>query len=215
MSVDIYYLPGSSPCRSVLLASKHFGLKTELKLVDLMGGETRTPEFLKMNPQHTVPTVNDEGFYLNESRAILRYFANKYGKEESIYPKDVKDRFKVEHRLDFDMGTLYQRFGDLYYPMMFAGASFDAEKGKKLDEALEFVEGFLKDNSYVAGNNLTIADFAVIASLSTIDSVGHDLSAFPKVKAYMEKLKGELDGYVELNQQGADAFGAWYRSLVK
>jgi len=215
MSVDIYYLPGSAPCRSVLLAAKHFGLKTELKLVDLMGGETRTPEFLKMNPQHTVPTVNDEGFYLNESRSILRYFANKYGKEESIYPKDVKDRYKVENRLDFDMGTLYQRFGDLYYPMMFGGASFDAEKGKKLDEALGFVETFLKDDSYVAGNNLTIADFAVISSLSTIDAVGHDLSAFPKVKAYIEKLKGELDGYVELNQQGADAFGAWYRSLVK
>lgn len=197
-----------------MLGAKYFGLKTELKLVDLMGGETRTPEYMKMNPQHTVPTVHDDGLYLAESRAILQYFANKYGKEDSIYPKDPKERFVVDHRLCFDMGTLYLRFGDLYYPMMFAKQPFDAEKGKKLDEALELTEKYLTENTYIAANNLTIADFTVISSLTTIEAVGHDLSAYPKVKAYIEKLRGELDGFTELNQQGADAFGAWYRSLV-
>jgi len=214
MSVDIYYVPASSPCRSVLLAAKHFGLKTNLKLVDLMNGETRTPEYIKMNPQHAVPTVEDDGLFLAESRAILQYFANKYAKDDTVYPKDPKERYVVDHRLQFDAGTLYQRFGDLYYPIMFAKQPYDEEKAKKLDEALELTEGFLGDNNYIAGNNITIADFAVIASLTTIESVGHDLSKFPKVQAYIERCKNEIDGFTELNQQGADAFGGWYKSVV-
>lgn len=66
MPIDLYYVPGSSPCRAVLLTAKALGLELNLKLVDLHHGEHMKPEFLKMNPQHTVPTLNDNGFCLWE-----------------------------------------------------------------------------------------------------------------------------------------------------
>lgn len=66
MTIDFYYLPGSAPCRSVLLTAKALGLELNLKLVELMKGEHLKPEFVKMNPQHTIPTINDEGFCLWE-----------------------------------------------------------------------------------------------------------------------------------------------------
>jgi glutathione S-transferase len=51
---------------------------------------------------------------LISSRAIIGYLADKYGKDDSLYPKDPKKRALVDQRLYFDIGTLYQRFGDYY-----------------------------------------------------------------------------------------------------
>ncbi|WP_323677962.1 glutathione S-transferase N-terminal domain-containing protein, partial [Halorubellus sp. PRR65] len=71
MTIDFYYAPGSSPCRAVLLTAKAIGVDLNLKLMDLMKGEHLSPEFLKINPQHTIPTLVDNGLALSESRAIM------------------------------------------------------------------------------------------------------------------------------------------------
>lgn len=78
--VDFYYLPGSSPCRSVIMAAKAVGVELNKKLLNLQAGEHLKPEFLKINPQHTIPTLVDNGFALWESRAILVYLVEKYGR---------------------------------------------------------------------------------------------------------------------------------------
>ena len=59
MSPTLYYMAMSPPCRSVRLTAKALGLELELKLVDLMKGENLTPEFLALNPQHSIPTLVD------------------------------------------------------------------------------------------------------------------------------------------------------------
>lgn len=213
MSVDLYYAPLSAPCRSILMAAKALGVTLNLKLTNPLAGETRTPEFIKMNIQHTIPTLDDGGFYINESRAALQYLANKYGKDDKLYPKDPKARAQVDMKLNFDMGTLYTKFAEAYYPSLWAGQPIDKEKMEKLDEALGWLEHYVSEG-YVAGSTLTIADFAIISSLSTIEAVGHDLSKVPKVQAYFEKVKGEIEGYQELNQDGADQFGAMAKEAL-
>lgn len=114
MPIDLYYMDISAPCRSVMMTAKMVGVDLNLKKTDLMAGEQMKPEFIKMNPQHNVPTIDDEGFYLNESRAICSYLVNKYGKDDTLYPKDAKTRALVDQRLYFDMGVFYHRFGLVY-----------------------------------------------------------------------------------------------------
>jgi len=212
--MDFYYLPLSAPCRAVQMAAKAVGVTLNLKPTDIMKGENRTPEFLKMNIQHAIPTMDDGGFYLNESRAMLQYLANKYGKDDTLYPKEPKARAQVDMKLYFDMGTLYHKFGEAYYPAIFGKTKVDEEKLEKFEEALTFLDEYLTQTKYIAADHLTIADFALASTLATIEATGHDLSKHPKTMAYLAKLKEEIDGYQELNQNGADQFGGWAKSAI-
>ena len=66
-----------------------------------------------MNPQHTVPTLEDGDLVLNESRPIATYLVAKYGKDDKLYPADVATRAMIDLRLYFDMGSFYKAFGDI------------------------------------------------------------------------------------------------------
>ena len=59
-----------------------------------------------------VPTLNDNGFIVTESRPIATYLSEKYGKDDKLYPKDLGVRSTVDARLYFDIGTFYKAFGD-------------------------------------------------------------------------------------------------------
>ncbi|XP_036323959.1 glutathione S-transferase 1-1-like [Rhagoletis pomonella] len=206
--VDFYYLPGSAPCRSVLLTAKSLGIELNKKLLNLQAGEHLTPEFLKINPQHTIPTLVDNGFALWESRAILVYLVEKYGKDDSLFPKDPKKQAVVNQRLYFDMGTLYKSFADYYYPQIFAKQSADPELYKKIETAFDFLNTFLEGNKYVAGDKLTVADLAILSTVSTFDGAGFDISKYPNVAKWYETAK-KLPGWEE-NWEGVLEFKKFF-----
>lgn len=214
MTLDFYYVPGSGPCRSVLMVAKALGLDLNKKLTVLKNGEHLKPEFVKINPQHCVPTLVDNGFSLCESRAIITYLVDKYGKDDSLYPKDAQKRALILHRLFFDATVLYQRFGDLYYPYIFAGVPFDDEKKKKLDEAFDFLNTFLIDNEFAAGNSLTVADISLMASISSMEVCEYDFSKFPNVVRWYNKAKSTIPDYEESNK-GVEEFRQMYLAAKK
>lgn len=201
--MDFYYLPGSAPCRSVLMAAKAVGVELNLKRLNLMSGEQMKPEFIKVNPQHCIPTLDDNGFALWESRAILGYLVDQYGNDDSLYPKDSKKRALVNQRLYFDMGTLYQRFADYYYPQIWQKAPADPEKLKKMEEGLGFLNTFLEGETYVAGNEMTIADLSILATISTYELAGYDLKDFPNIEKWYSHISKDAPG-TELNKQGLE-----------
>lgn len=82
----------------------------QLRLIDLYSKEQLKEEFIKINARHTLPTLDDDGFILTESRAIAIYLAEKYFPAgHSLFPKDVKERARIHELLQFDSSTLYPR----------------------------------------------------------------------------------------------------------
>ncbi|CAL8118425.1 unnamed protein product [Orchesella dallaii] len=214
MGLELYSFYPSVPCRMVRLLLEHLELDVDVKTVDTLKGEQMNPDFIQINPQHTIPTLIDDGLIITESRAILMYLANKYAKEdENLYPADPEKRAVIDMRMCFDLGTLYVRFIDAFWPVILQKVLPDPVKVAKLDEAIGYVEAFLKDG-FVAGSELTIADFSMAAILSNIKAFGHDMSNFPEVSSYIEKCAGMMKGWDELSQPGADMFGNWYKASL-
>lgn len=215
MPIDFYHVPGSAPCRAVGLAAAALGIELNRKLVDLMNGAQHKPEFLKINPQHTVPAIDDNGFYLWESRPIMLYLAEQYAPDSKLYPKDPKARAVINQRLFFDVANLYNAFMDYYHTQFFLNQSPDPQKLAKLKTAVGFVETFLKDRSYVAGDNLTLADLSLVTTVSNLDVVGFDLKEYQNVSRWYAQIKKEAPQYDEIDGAGAKAFKAFVDMLAK
>lgn len=157
-----------------------------------------------MNPQHEIPTLDDGGFTLGESRAIMIYLVEKYGKDnDDLYPKDPQKRALITSRLFFDM-ALYQCFANYWFPQLFAKMPPDVEAFKKKKEAMAIFNEILSRSKYAAGENLTLADLSLVATTSSYDVSGFDFSPYPKVAEWYENCKTNIQGYEELNQKGAD-----------
>ncbi|EDW58448.1 glutathione S-transferase 1-1 [Drosophila virilis] len=198
--MDLYYSPYSAASRSILMTGKAIGVEFNKKVINLIENEQLKPEFVKINPQHTIPTIVDDGFALWESRAILVYLIEKYAKDDALYPKDPKGRALVNQRLYYDMGTLYKAFADYYYPQFQKKAPADPELFKKLESAVEILDIFLQGQLYVAGDRLTIADIAILATISTLTVADFDLSKYSNVSKWYENAKKVTPGWDENEQ---------------
>ncbi|XP_037728773.1 glutathione S-transferase D2 isoform X1 [Drosophila subpulchrella] len=211
--MDFYYMPGSAGCRTVIMVAKALGLELNKKLVNTMEGDQMKPEFLKLNPQHTIPTLVDNGFSIWESRAIAVYLVEKYGKDDSLFPKDPKKQAVVNQRLYFDMGTLTDAFTKYYYPLFRTGKLGSEEDLKRIETAFGFLDTFLEGQEYVAGDSLTVADIAILANVSTFEVIEFDFSKYSNVVRWYANAKKVTPGWDE-NWEGLLLMKAFFESRM-
>jgi len=96
MAITLYYGSGSPYAWLVQLALEHKALAYERKVLSFANNETRTPEFIALNPRHRVPTITDGDFTLYESGAIVEYLDEAYPAQgRPLFPGDVRNRALV------------------------------------------------------------------------------------------------------------------------
>ena len=191
--MKIYGTYLSAPANKVRLTASALGLDVEYHNLDLTKGEHKSPEYLEVNPLGKVPAIDDDGFYLFESNAICRYMANK--SDSDLYPKEAQQRALVDQWIDFsshhiltNMGKIL--FNTLFAPMMGVASNPDSiADGKKfLDNQLPVVENQLKNNKMLAGDQLSIADVAMLAAMEPFELIKLDLSPYPYIKAWRDNI---------------------------
>src|SRR5690349_7727593 len=94
----LYHNPFSANARRAVMTALELGTKLELVTVDLAKGEQRKPEFLRMNPNGRVPVLDDDGFFLTESHAIMIHLAEKTP-GQTVYPTELRARADVNRWL--------------------------------------------------------------------------------------------------------------------
>ncbi|XP_011182216.1 glutathione S-transferase 1 [Zeugodacus cucurbitae] len=208
MSGIIIYGHDISPAvRACLLTLKALKLQFEYKHVDILAGEQLTDDFIKHNPQHTVPTLNDNGIWLWDSHAICAYLVDKYGKDDALYPRDLVLRARVHQRLFFDASILFMSLRFITRPMFKNNVSIvPREKTLGIIEGYTLLEKFLTSSSYLVGDCLTIADLCCVATASSLGGVVElDTKKYPKLSAWMERMK-KLPYYEEANGWGCKRY---------
>ncbi|XP_060805433.1 glutathione S-transferase 1-like [Amyelois transitella] len=210
----LYHEPRSGPSRGALLAARAIGVPIEVEKVDLMKKEQLKESFLKINPQHCVPTLDDDGFILWESRAIACYLADKFAKDDQWYPKDLQRRALVNQRLYFDGSNLYVKIRAICHPILFLGETeIKPFLRDDLNNTLKFLDGFLSSTKWVAGDNATIADTSICSSVSNLFAIGWDLTNYPNIQRWYKNC-ASLPGFDE-NQEGAKQFGDAVKKNLK
>ena len=170
----------------VLIALEELGLPYALKPVNVRKGEQKTEAFLALNPNGKVPVLVDDGFVLTESAAILVHLAEKTGK---LLPQDAIRRARVFEQLFFHASGLSPTFGNAGFfkrsppePQPIAEARFATEA----ERILGLLDAKLASQSFVAGDEFTIADIAHFGWMWRIQFPGLTLDGRPNLSRWYE-----------------------------
>jgi glutathione S-transferase len=200
----LYHHPFSLSARRAVMTALHLDAPVELVLVDLTKQEHMRPEFLRMNPNHRVPVLEDGDFYLWESHAIMQYLAEKTP-GQTLYPADIRGRADVNRWLFWCGQHFSPAVGILNWEravkgLIGLGAADPAEvkRGEKLFADLAAIlDVHLAGRPYICGAELTLADLAIAAPL------GHAVPA---------KLPVERYGHIRTWLGQIQALPAWKRT---
>lgn len=108
-TMKLYGVVSSGSTLMVRMALKALDIPYEMVMVDYFKGEHMTAEFAKKNPSKELPVLDDNGFFLSESIAIMQYLFDKYAPEgNEYYPMDAKKRAVVNHRMLFNACFYYR-----------------------------------------------------------------------------------------------------------
>nr|WCC58235.1 glutathione S-transferase [Pharsalia antennata] len=215
MAPIIYGFKVSPPVRASLMTIQALGIEVEFQEVSAVKGDLLKPEYLKLNPLHTVPSLRDGEFGIWDSHVINAYLVGKYGKDDSLYPKDLQKRSVVDQRMYFDVGILFTRLRAAVFPILRQGAkSVDKKTTADVNDAYNSLETLLERSTYVAGEQLTIADFSIVTTLTTANILVPIASnRFPKISEWLAKMQA-LPYYASANQVGLDQFAALIKSKL-
>uniref|UniRef100_A0A1B6H666 Uncharacterized protein n=1 Tax=Homalodisca liturata TaxID=320908 RepID=A0A1B6H666_9HEMI len=203
MPLTLYYAEVSPPVRSVDLVIHALGLSAEHKNINLFEKETRTPEYLKVNPLHTIPAIDDNGFILWGSQAINTYLVSKYGKDDSLYPKDLRKRAIVDQRLHYSNDVFYV-LKQSTVALLFFKQQPSSELLSKIRETQENVEKLLTGQKFMAGDSLTLADYSYITYMDVLEVYCPAGNRLPLTKQWQERCKSTMKDFDKVSKNGAN-----------
>jgi glutathione S-transferase len=195
--MKLYNVAYSGNSYKVRLLLAHLGMPCEIVEVDILNGESRTAEFLKINPNGRTPVLDDNGFILAESNAILAYLAkgtkylpddrNKFAlifqwmffEQYSHEPFIATSRFWLQHKADSPEKT-----------------ALLASKRDGGWAALRIMEDHLAKNHFFVGD-YSIADITLFAYTHVASEGGFPLDNFTKIQAWIERVKAQR-GFVPM-----------------
>jgi glutathione S-transferase len=195
----------SGNCYKVRLALAHLDIPYEPVEVDILKGDTHTPEFLAKNPNGQVPLLQvAPGRFIAESNAILWYVAGG----SPLVPEDRVDRADMLQWMFFEQHSLEPNIGAAYFWLALVKGGRELQRHALEDwmeegyRALGVMEKHVARNDFFAAGRYTIADIALYGYTHLAHHCDYDLSRYPAVRAWLDRIAAQ-PGHVPMEWQPA------------
>jgi glutathione S-transferase len=204
MTMNIYGDLASGNCLKVKYTADYLGIPYRWIPVDIMKGESRTPEALRRNPMGQVPTVElSDGRCLAQSNAIIRFLARGSG----LLPDDAFSQAKVDELLFWEQYSHEPYIAVCRFHMRYLGRPRQARDVRRVERgeaALDLMEKLLGGRDWLVGSSMTIADIALLAYTRLAHEGGFDVAVRPAVTAWIGRAEGLL-GLAPAGERMSDA----------
>jgi glutathione S-transferase len=198
MPITLYEMQPSPHSRKVRLLAAELGIPLNKVAVDPRIGETRKPDFLAKNPNGRVPTLEEDGFVLYESPAILKYLSAKHPDRGLCGSGDAKSQALIDQWICWWVGGGEAAIDSLAWEILIKPKVLNqpgndpaiiADGKARLARFLPVLNQQLEDRDYVLGK-LTVVDFLIGPRLDTAPAVlGIDLTPYTNIEAWVERLR--------------------------
>jgi len=192
MSLRIWGRMSSINVQKVVWTACELGLPFER--IDAGGafGGNRTPEYLRMNPNGKIPVIDDDGFVLWESNAIVRYLAAKHG-AGTLWPNDLRQRADADRWMDWHATELMPAMRNAF--MQLVRAAPESRSQKLIDESnaateplMAILDEHLGGRHFLCAQQFTVADIAVGASVHRWFGLPQPHAPRPNVQGWYRRL---------------------------
>lgn len=196
--MKIFLDPISTTSRPILLFLAENDVKAEVVTVSLFAGEHKSAAHASRNPNQAVPVLDDDGFVLTESSAILKYLADKASSPS--YPRDLKQRARVNQMMDWFNTGFYRDHGygfvyaqtlpDYIYPNATTQTETLAKERTRADRWLKILnDNYLEGKTFLCGDQPSLADYMGASYVTVGDWVGYDIAPYPNVVRWVNAMR--------------------------
>jgi glutathione S-transferase len=180
--------------KKALWALEELGLKYERIDAGMQFGVNKTPEYLGMNPTGLVPTIDDGGFVLWESHAIVRYLAAKHG-AGTLWPNDLRVRADADRWMDWTHSFSREFQRPVFWPLVRTppekrDLKAIEEACRKCGELLAIPDQNLSKKPYLAGSNFTMGDIPLGCHVQLWMRLPIERPRQPNLEAWFNRLCG-------------------------
>ena len=187
--IKLYRNPISGHCHRVELMLSLLDIPYETIDLDMANGAHKAPDYLKISPFGQVPAIDDNGFTLSDSNAILVYLEKKYNDGYEWLPQDPILAAEVQRWLSVAAGEIAHGPCAVRLVKVF-GVKLDYDVAKQKTEALfSVLEPLLQTRDYLAGEKITLADVAGYSYISHVPEGGISLEPYPAIRAWLERIE--------------------------
>jgi glutathione S-transferase len=177
----------------VVLAAEELGVDYQVVPVDLMKGETKSPEHLARHPFGKIPALEHDGKFLFESNAIIRYLGAMANSE--LYPQDPYQRAKIDQWIEYFAHQAGRWCTSIWFQKCIAPKYFAEEADPKsvadaeqsLLEIMPTLNQVMGQSEWIAGKNLSLADIVAFSLVMGYQDAGIRMNDFPHFEAWYER----------------------------
>ncbi|WP_299555807.1 glutathione S-transferase family protein [uncultured Tateyamaria sp.] len=189
--IKLYRNPKSGHCHRVELMLALLDLPYETVDLDMANGAHKAPEYLKISPFGLVPAIDDGGYTLADSNAIMVYLVQTYAKGSKWMPQDPKEAADVQRWLTVAADNIYSGPCAARLVKVFGAPLDHSAAVARAHNLFKMMDAHLADRDWLVTDTITIADVAGYSYIAHAPEGGVDLTPYPNIRTWLGRIEAE------------------------